>query len=80
MITYCELFGVRSFVLNVRSWSGNNAPVNLHQTSAIHGYEEGNVTRHNFHSPRSQSWLRGGRDQLAAPSALGPQTLPSCHH
>ena len=31
----CELLGVRSFVLEVRSQSGNDAPINLHQRRVI---------------------------------------------
>jgi hypothetical protein len=30
-----KLFGVRSFVLEVRSWSGNDVPVNLYQINVI---------------------------------------------
>ena len=35
LVSCCKLLGVRSFVLEVRSWSGNNVPVNLHQTNVI---------------------------------------------
>ena len=38
------------------------------------------VPKHNFYPPRSASWLRGGRFQLAASSGPGSETLPSCHH
>ena len=31
----CKLLGIRSFVLEVRSWSGNDGPVNLYQTNVI---------------------------------------------
>ena len=31
----CRLLGVRPFVLQVRSWSGNEAPVNLYQMNVI---------------------------------------------
>ena len=37
---------------------------------------KGKIPKHNFHPPRSQSWLRGGRSQLAAPSGPGSHTLP----
>ena len=40
---------------------------------------KGKVPRHNFHPPRPQSWLRGGRSPLAVPSQLVSHTLPSCH-
>ena len=41
---------------------------------------KGQVSRHDCHPLRFQSWLRGGRSQLAAPSRSGPQNLPSSHH
>ena len=31
----CRLLGVRPFVLKVRSWSGNDVPVNLYQKNVI---------------------------------------------
>ena len=31
----CRLLGVRSFVLKIRSWSGNDVPVNLYQMNVI---------------------------------------------
>ena len=40
---------------------------------------KGKVPRHNFNLPRSQSWLRGGISQLAAPSGPGSHVLPSWH-
>ena len=79
MVSCCKLLGIRSFVPEVRSWSGNNVPVNLYQTNVIQCPVKGKVPRHKLHPPRSWSWLRGGRSQLAAPSRPGPQTLPSCH-
>ena len=35
MVSWCKLLGVRSFVLEVRSWSGNDVPVNLHRANVI---------------------------------------------
>ena len=35
MLSSCKLLGVRSFVPEVRSQSGNDVPVNLHQTNVI---------------------------------------------
>ena len=49
---------------------------NLYQTNVILCPDK---KRHNFDSPRSQSWLSRGRAQLMAPSGPGPLTLPSCH-
>ena len=40
---------------------------------------QGKVPRHNVYSPRSQSWLTGGRSQLAAPSGPDSHIWPSCH-
>ena len=40
---------------------------------------KGKVPGYNFHPPRSQSWLRGGKAQLAAPSGPGLQILSTCH-
>ena len=34
-LVVADFFGVRTFVLEVRSWSGNDFPVNLYKTSAI---------------------------------------------
>ena len=35
MVSYCKLPDVRSFVLEVRSCSGNDFPVNLYQMNVI---------------------------------------------
>ena len=35
VVSCCRLLGVISFVLKVRSWSGNDAPVNLYQMNVI---------------------------------------------
>ena len=35
MVSYCYLHGVRSFDLEVWSWSGNNVPVNLYKMNVI---------------------------------------------
>ena len=61
MVSCCKLLGVRTFVLEVRSWSGNDVPVNLHQIKLFPVLTRtGKDLRHNFHSSRSRSWLRGG--------------------
>ena len=33
MVSCCRLLGVRSFALEVRSWSGNHVPINLYQVN-----------------------------------------------
>ena len=53
MVGCCRLLSVRSFVLEVRSWSGNDVPVSLYQMDVI--ICPGKVPRHNFHPPMSQS-------------------------
>ena len=35
MVSCYKLLGVRSFILEVRSWSGNASPVNLYQRNGI---------------------------------------------
>ena len=35
VVSCCRLLGVRSFVLKVRSWSGNDVPVYLYQMNVI---------------------------------------------
>ena len=60
--------------------SGNDVPVNLYRWMLLSVLiRKGKVPRHTFHRPRSQSWLRGSRSQLAAPSGTGFQGLP-CYH
>ena len=71
---------VQILVFEASSWSGDDVPVNLYQTNVIlcpDKKEPG--PKHSCCPPRSWSWLRGGRAQLAAPLGPGPQTLPSCH-
>ena len=34
-VSCCRLLGARAFVLKVRSWSGNDVPVNLYQMNVI---------------------------------------------
>lgn len=72
MVTCCELFGVRSFVLKVRPWSGNNVPINLHQTSAIHCYKEGQC--HKAKLSLSEVALLAERRQRSVGSALSTRS------
>ena len=53
--------GVRSFVLEVGSWSGNDVPVKLYQINVILCSDKAQVPRHHCHPPKSRSWLRRGR-------------------
>ena len=71
-----------SSVLEVRSWSGKDVPVNLCQTNVFLCSDKKQQDAKAQLSPslRSRSWLRGGRSQWAAPSGAGSQILSSCHH
>ena len=75
----CKLLGVRTSVLEVRSWSGNDVPVNLHQVNIIPCSDK------NRQGPKAQLSLfkvevLAERRRILAGSSLGPhtQTLPSC--
>ena len=77
----CELlaniFGVTVFVFKVRSWSG---PFSCKSPSneILHSEMKGPCPQAQLSPSEVQSWLRGGRSQLAVPSGPGPQTL-NCH-
>ena len=78
MVSCCRLLGVRSLVLQVRSWSGSDDLVNLYQMNVILCLgKKGKVPSQSFHPSRSQSWLRGGRSQLASPSGPDSHILSS---
>ena len=47
VISFCKLLGVISFVPEVRSWAGNDVPVNLYQTNVLHCEMKG-------HGPKAQ--------------------------
>ena len=52
VVSCCKFLGVRSFVLKVRSWSGHNVPINLHQMLFSVLIRRDKVTRLNFHPLR----------------------------
>ena len=57
----CKLLGVRSFVLEIRSWSSHDVPINLHQTSVILcPVKKGLSPKAQLPSPRFRPWLKGG--------------------
>ena len=72
-----NIFGVTVFVLEVRSWSG---PFSCKSPSSeiLHSEKKGPCPQAQLSPSEVQSWLRGGRSQLAVPSGPGPQTL-NCH-
>ena len=80
LVSCYKLLGVRAFVLEVRSCSGNNVPVNLQLMNVILCPDKkGEGPDAQLSPQRFWSWLKGGRAQLVASSRPGPQTLPSCH-
>ena len=83
VVSCCNLLGVRSFALEVGSWSGNDVP----QISACYSVlkRKGKGPRPNLPPPRSQSWLRGGssfRGRFPHPAQLlslrEPGIQPNC--
>ena len=51
----CQQLGVRSFVLEVRPWSGKDVTINLHKQMLFSVLtRKGNIPRHNFHPLRSR--------------------------
>ena len=80
MVSCYKLIGVRSFILEVRSWSGNAAPLNLYQRNGILCLDrKGQGPKAQLSLSKVQSWLRGGKSPLAIPSQLVSHTLPSCY-
>ena len=73
----CKHLSVKAFALQVRSWSGNQVPINLHQMNVILWQEKPGPQTQLL--PCQSPVLRGGKSQLQAPSGPGPQMLPSCH-
>ena len=55
MVSCYRILGVTSFVLKVRSWSGNNVHIYLFQMNVVFFFiilalsREGKVSRQNFH-------------------------------
>ena len=78
MVSCCRFLAVRSFVPEVRSWSGNDVPVNCYQTMLFSVLtRKGKVPGHSCHPPGSRPWLRGGRGQFTAPSKPVPIACPA---
>ena len=65
MVSCCRLLGVRSFALEVRSWSGNHVPINLYQTNVIlHPDKKGQGPRAQI-SPSKVPFLAERRPELS---------------
>ena len=61
MVSRCKLLRVRSFVLEVRSKSGNGVPVNLHQTNTtLCSDKKGEGPKAQLSPFEVQAWLREG--------------------
>ena len=78
MVTCCRLLRIRSSLLDVRSWLGNNVPVTLYQLNVILCPDKkGQSLKAQQLSPsKVPVWLRGGRSQLAAPFTACPALIP----
>ena len=74
---FCKLLGITSSVLEFRSWTGKDVPVNLYQRNVFSVLtRKGKIPGHSFHPPRSQSWLRR---RISVGSSLGarfPDPVP----
>ena len=65
MVICCKLLGVRAFILEVRSWSGNHVPINLYQTNVIlRPDKKGQGPRAQL-SPSKASFLAKRRPELS---------------
>ena len=74
MVSYGQLLGVRSFVLEARSWSGKDVPVNLYQMNVILCSDK-NGQGPKAQLPPSEVQVMAERRQIAAGGAL--RTCPA---
>ena len=83
VVSSYRLLGVTSFVLKVRSWSGNNVPIYLYQMNVIFCHscplKRGQSLKAQLSPWNVPSWISRKRSHLAAPSGQGPHILPSSH-
>ena len=76
MVSCCRLLGVRFFVLEVRSWSGNDVLVILYQMNVILcSDKKGQGPKAQLFPSEVQVLTEG--PPLVAPSGTVPQTPPS---
>ena len=68
MVSCYKLLGLSSFVSEVRSWPGNNFPVNLYQTNVILYFDKKGQGPKAQVSPSEVPVRLRGRSQLVAPS------------
>ena len=83
MVSCYRFLGVISFVLKVRSWSGNNVPIYLYQMNVIFSHscpvKRDNSLKAQLSPWKVPSWISRNWSQLAAPSGQGSHILPSSH-
>ena len=66
MVSGCKCLGVRAFVLEVRSWSGNHVPVNFTKTSVTVCSDKKGQCPKAQHSPSKVQALAKGRVSCVA--------------
>ena len=83
VVSCYRCLGVTSFVLQVRSWSGNTVPIYFYQMNVIFYHscpvKRGQSLRAQLSPWNVPSWISRNRSHLAAPSGQGSHILPSSH-
>ena len=83
MVSCYRFLGVISFVLKVRSRSGNNVPIYLYQMNVIFclscTVKRGQSFKAQISPCNVPSWISRNRSHLAAPSEQGAHILHSSH-
>ena len=83
LVSCYRLLGVTSFVLKVRSWSGNNVPIYPYQMNVIFCHscpvKRGQSLKAQLSPWNVPSLINRNRSHLAAPSGQGSHILPSSH-
>jgi len=83
VVSCYRLLGITSFVLKVRSQSGNNVPIYLYQMNVIFCHScpvrRGQSLKAQLSPWNIPSWISRNRSHLAALSGQGSHILPSSH-
>ena len=83
VVSCYRIFAVTTFVLKVRSWSGNNVPIYLYKMNVVfyHSFpvKRGQSLKAELSPWNVPSWIIRNRSHLAAPSGQGSHILPSSH-
>ena len=78
LVSCWKLLGVRSFVLEVGSWSGHDVPVNVHQTNvSLCSDKKGQGPKAHLLPSEVQALLRGGVPARAGHPARVLPPVPS---